>query len=41
MHGYEEGAMGHMPDLKWQDTEECKDHYFKNGTLNNGCLLLS
>ena len=44
MDTYENGAMGNMPTLKWrQDTPECKDnHYHKNnGTLNNGCLLLS
>jgi|TARA_B110001450_G_scaffold250350_1_gene268891 hypothetical protein len=41
MDTYENGAMGNMPTLVWRDTEECKDHYFKNGTLNNGCVVLS
>jgi hypothetical protein len=41
MDDYEIGATGHMPTLVWQDTDECKDHYFKNGTLNNGCIKLS
>ena len=43
MGTYENGAMGNMPTLVWQNTTECKDnHYNKtDGTLNNGCLHLS
>lgn len=41
MDSYENKAMGHMPKLEFLKTDACKDHYFKNGTLNNSCLSLS